>query len=197
MRLIRSADAGKAFWAELQPCDHMVDLYDAEGDFLASLESYVQGGLAAGDSLVLIATRAHLGALEQRLATGGVDLDAARKLDKYIELDAEETLAKFMVNGWPDEERFKAVVGGLLARAGGNGAKVRAFGEMVAILWAKKLYAATVRLEHLWHRLCGEKGLSLLCAYPVSGPTASMGRSMREICEAHSHVITKFGLAPS
>ena len=197
MRLIRGVDGVKAFWAELKPCDHIVEMYEAEEEFVACLESYVRGGIAAGDSVVLIATKAHLKALEQRLAKAGLDLCEARKQDTYIELDAEETLAKFMVNGWPDEKRFQEVVGGLLARAGSNGGKVRAFGEMVAILWAKKLYAATVQLEHLWQRLCREKGLSLLCAYPVSGPTDSAARSMREICEAHTHVITKFGLSPS
>ena len=197
MRLMRSADAVKVFWAELKPCDHVVEMYEAEGDFLVSLEHYVRTGLSAGDSIVLIATKAHLDAVDERLARSGLDLDTARRQDRYIELDAEETLARFMVNGWPDEERFKDVIGGLLARAGANGAKVRAFGEMVAILWAKKLYAATVRLEHLWHRLCGDEGLSLLCAYPVSGPTDSTSRSMREICEAHSHVVTRFGLEPS
>ena len=196
MRLMRSADAVQAFWAELKPCDHMVEMYEAEGDFLVSLEQYVRGGLAAGDSVVLIATPAHLDALDQRLAQGGVELGSIRKSDRFIELDAEETLAQFMVDGWPDEQRFKQVIGGLLARAGAGGAKVRAFGEMVAILWAKKLYAATVRLEHLWQKLCGEEGISLLCAYPISGPTDSTARSMREICEAHSHVITKFGLPP-
>ena len=197
MRLIRSADGVKAFWAELKPCDHVVEMYEAEEDFVASLESYVHGGIAAGDNVILIATKAHLRALEHCLSKAGLDVRELRKQDRYIELDAEETLAKFMLNGWPDGKRFQEVVGGLLARAGMNGAKVRAFGEMVAILWAKKLYAATVQLEHLWQRLCGEKELSLLCAYPVSGPTDSAARSMREICEAHSHVITKFGLSPS
>ena len=196
MRLIRSADAVQAFWAELKPCDHVVEMYEAEEDFLASLEQYVRGGLDAGDSVVLIATPAHLGALAQRLAQGGIELAAARENDRFIELDAEETLARFMVDGWPDEQRFRQVIGALLARAGAGGAPVRAFGEMVAILWAKKLYAATVRLEHLWQRLCGEEGISLLCAYPVSGPTDSTARSMREICQAHSHVITKLGLPP-
>jgi hypothetical protein len=196
MRLIRTGDDVKAFWAELKPCDHLVEMYEAEGDFLDSLETYVHGGLDAGDSVVLIATEEHLAALEDRLASKGVDLGPARKADRYIELDADETLAKFMVNGWPDEGRFKEVVAGLLARASANGGNVRAFGEMVAILWAKKLYAATVRLEHLWHRFCAEEGFSLLCAYPVSGPTSSTALSMREICQAHSHVITKTGVAP-
>ena len=196
MNLIRTGDSVRSFWAELKPCDHLVEIYAVEADFLDSLESYVHGGLIAGDSVVLIATKDHLGALERRLAKVGADVEVARKDGRYIELDAEETLARFLVNGWPDEERFKRVIGEVLTRASGNGANVRAFGEMVAILWAKKLYAATVRLEHLWHRFCIEESFSLLCAYPVSGLTGSPGRSMREICEAHSHVITKFGLAP-
>jgi hypothetical protein len=197
MRLIRSGDQVRAFWAELQPCDHLVEMYEAKGDFLDSLESYVRGGLLAGDGIVLIATPDHLSALGRRLANVDADLVAARKEDRYIELDADDTLATFMVNGWPDEERFKGVVDNLLARASLNGVKVRAFGEMVAILWAKKLYAATVRLEHLWHRLCAEQRFSLLCAYPVSGPTSSSAISMREICQAHTHVITKSGVGPA
>ena len=197
MKLIRSGDGVKAFWAELKPCDHLVEMYEAEGDFLDSLEGYVHGGLVDGDSILMIATEDHLRALEQRLAVAGVDLAAVRSADRYIELSAEETLAKFMVDGWPDEERFRRVIGDLLARAHASGAKVRAFGEMVAILWAEKLYAATVRLEHLWHRFCAEEGFSLLCAYPVSGPTSSAARSMQEICQAHTHVITKSGVAPT
>ena len=197
MRLIRNGDAVRAFWAELRPCDHLVEIYEAEEDFLDSLETYVQGGLDAGESIVLIATADHLRALERRLSKGAVDLQEARRAGRYIEVDPEETLARFMVNGWPDEQRFKEVIGGLLARAHANGAKVRAFGEMVAFLWGRKLYAATVRLEHLWHRFCVEEGFSLLCAYPVSGPTSSLGRSMREICTVHSHVITKDGIVPA
>ena len=96
----------------------------------------------------------------------------ARRADRYIEVDPEKTLAEFMVNGWPDEERFKEVIGGLLARAHANGAKVRAFGEMVALLWGKKLYAATVRLDISGTGSVLRKAFSLLCAYPLSGPTS-------------------------
>ena len=196
MKLIRNADAIRAFWGEVAPCEHMVQMYEAEGVFMDALESYVAGGLRTDDSIVLIATDGHLQALEQRLLHRGFNLDAARADDRYIERDAEETLAKFMVDGWPDETRFRAVVSDLLARAGRNGAHTRAFGEMVAILWSKKLYAATVRLEHLWHRFCAEGGFSLLCAYPISGTTAPAGTSMKQICEAHTHVITTFGSLP-
>ncbi len=53
-----------------------------------------------------------------------------------------------------------------------DGRRVRAFGEMVAVLWDQGQNAATVRLEHLWHKLCPEeKDFSLFCTYPKAGFT--------------------------
>ena len=77
-----------------------------------------------------------------------------RANDQYITLDAGETLAKFMVNGAPDDERFEQLVTQLLARASQGGRQVRAFGEMVAVLWANGYMDATMHLEKLWHKLC-------------------------------------------
>jgi hypothetical protein len=56
---------------------------------------------------------------------------------KYIPLDAREVLSKFMVNDWPDENLFNQVINEVIVKAKGNNRNVRAFGEMVAILWAK------------------------------------------------------------
>jgi hypothetical protein len=103
---------------------------------------------------VLIAIPVHLQALELRLRAKGFDLDAACAQDQYIPLDAEETLSKFMVHGWPDEDLFNQVISSLLTRARKGGRQVRAFGEMVAIMWGQGLNGATVHLEHLWHDLC-------------------------------------------
>jgi hypothetical protein len=86
-----------------------------------------------------------------------------------ISLDAEEMIRKFMANGWADDELFFQLVADILARATKNGRKVRAFGEMVTVMWAKGFYGAAVRLEHLWHRLCAENSFTLFCAYPKIG----------------------------
>jgi len=90
--------------------------------------------------------------------------------------------------------RFRQIVGGLLKRAGCGGRPVRAFGEMVALLWAEGHCGATVRLEYLWHRFCTEESFSLLCAYPRSGFTADGAESMRQICGAHTHVVAQGGI---
>ena len=179
----------EVFWGEIAPCEHLVQIYDEEVVFLDALEGFVAGGLEVGDSIVVIATPGHLRALEARLAARRLDVAAARARDQYIALDAAQTLARFMVDGWPDDELFKSLVTQLLSRAGRDGRRVRAFGEMVAILWQQRHHAATVRLEHLWHRFCEEKSFSLLCAYPKSGFTRDAAESIQEICDAHSKVV--------
>ncbi|UUZ48116.1 hypothetical protein LP420_35145 [Massilia sp. B-10] len=37
---------------------------------------------------------------------------------------------------------------------------------MVALLWANGEREATIRLEHLWARLCKSDEFDLFCAYP-------------------------------
>ena len=179
----------EVFWGEIAPCEHSVQIYDDADVFLDSLEGFAAGGLRVGDGVVLIATSEHLAVLEERLATHGFDLDEARSTDQYIALDAEQTLSQFMVNEWPDERMFERLVTDVLTRAGKGGRRVRAFGEMVAIMWARGHNGATVRLEHLWHGLCQKEAFSLFCAYPRSGFTKDADESIREICATHSRVI--------
>ena len=178
------------FWGEIAPCEHLVQIYEEDGAFLDCLEGFVSGGLKADDAIIIIATAAHLRPLENRLRAKGVNLSGAYMNGQYFSFDAQESLSKFMVGGWPDEELFKQFVNSLLARARGkNDRRVRAFGEMVAVLWAAGHNGATVRLEHLWHQFCNSAAFSLFCAYPRTGFTQDADASMRAICATHSKVI--------
>src|SRR5579884_3749418 len=133
------------FWGEIAPCEHVVQFYKEEGEFFQALEQFVVSGLREQEVVVLIATPQHLSGLEQRLWTSHFDLiAAARARDQYITFDADDTLSKFMVNNWPDEDRFKDQITSILNRARSRGHRVRAFGEMVALLWAGGLNGATV-----------------------------------------------------
>jgi hypothetical protein len=184
-----SNKAGEIFWGEIAPCEHVVQIYRDDTVFLDALEGFTAGGLRAGEGVVVIATPGHLAALDQRLAAAGLDVTLAAEEDRYLALDADRTLKKFMMRGWPDDILFEHVVSDLLGRAGRGGRRVRAFGEMVALLWAEGYTGATVRLEHLWHQLCHERGFSLFCAYPRIGFTQGADLSIKEICAAHSRVV--------
>lgn len=183
------SNEAEVFWGEISPCEHLVQIYQDDDVFLDSLEGFISGGILAGDGVVVIATPPHLASLQNRLINRGIDMESAVATDQYLSLEAEDTLSQFMINGWPDEILFERFVTGILHQAKGHGRRVRAFGEMVAVLWAQGNNGATVRLEHLWHRLCHEQSFSLFCAYPKSGFTRDASASIQEICDTHSRVV--------
>jgi hypothetical protein len=177
------------FWGEMSPCDHSVQIYGTDEAFLDALEGFVARGLHQGESAIVIATPEHRTSLRHRLHAQGLDLDEAAARDQYISLDAEATLAEFMRASWPDDGLFAGCVARLIARARTHGRSVRAFGEMVAILWAQGHSGATVRLEHLWHQVCREHAFPLFCAYPRTGFTQNASASLEEICATHDRLL--------
>lgn len=148
------------------------------------------GGINANDSCIVIATDEHLKALEGKLESYGIHINTLISENRYIPLNAEETLSKFMVNGWPDENLFIQTVSEVIKKARGKkNRNIRAFGEMVAILWAQGNNGATVQLEHLWNEFCLKEPFCLFCAYPKAGFTEDINESMDHICCAHSKMI--------
>ncbi|HUR40494.1 MAG TPA: MEDS domain-containing protein [Verrucomicrobiae bacterium] len=189
IREVPASNGRRAFWGEIAPCEHLVQLYEQEGAFLDSLEGFVADGISRGESVIAIATASHLQALDARLAARGIPVEQARAEDRYIPLDAADTLSRFMVRNWPDEGLFRTLVADLLKRARAGERRVRAFGEMVAIMWARGEHGATVNLEHLWHSLCKSEDFALFCAYPKSGFTQDAQSSIDQICASHSRVV--------
>jgi PAS domain S-box-containing protein len=169
---------------------HLVQFYEHEDFLLDEVTRFVGAGLGAGDAVVVIATKPHLDGLTKCLKARGVDIAMAWQQGRYIPLDAVETLAKLMVKGSVDGERFAEVVGGTIARAAKSHAHVRAFGEMVALLWTQGKREEALRLEGLWNDVARTRPFSLLCAYPMPAfGDARDGTPLLRICEAHSGVI--------
>src|SRR5438270_4962299 len=137
-------DKAHVFWGEIAPSDHLLQIYENDSEYLGALGRFVADGFKKNEGVVVIATAWHLNALEKQLKDFDTDLLRAR--NQYIPLDAEETLAEFMVDGWPDSLRFERCVMEILKKAGQDGRAVRAFGEMVALLWAKGQHNATFHL---------------------------------------------------
>lgn len=179
----------ETFWKYLSPGEHLVQVYERETVFLDSLESFVAAGLARHEAVIVIGTQDHLKVLAGRLRATGYDLDSAIAMKRYLALGLEETLQRFMRDGMPDEALFKEVIGELLLQARSNAVRVRAFGEMVALLWEQGEYDATIRLEELWHQACEAEGLCLFCAYPQSGFRKGQEDDIEEI---HAHHTRSF-----
>jgi hypothetical protein len=179
----------RVFWGEIAPFDHVVQIYEQKQIFLDTLVGFVGSGINSGDCVIVIATTEHLRILDSRLKEHAIHVDTLISEDQYIPLDAEEMLSKFMVNGWPDESLFMEMIYGLFARAKKRNRQVKAFGEMVALLWEQGDYGATVHLEYLWNKICAQDPFCLFCAYPKSGFTQDPVESIKKICSVHSRVI--------
>jgi hypothetical protein len=178
-----------AYWGKLPSREHAVQIYGDEHTFMDSLEGFVGAGLRADEGVVVIATARHLHELEKRLRGSWLDLDRARWEDRYIAVLAPEMLAGIMVDGRVDAKRLATSAGALLERAGKGGRGVRAFGEMVSLLWADGLQEEALHLESAWTKLQCQQEFPLFCAYPRSLFKMDAARSIALICGAHNHVV--------
>jgi hypothetical protein len=184
----------KRTWSPTSPSGHFVQFYQSESSLLLPLTKFLSSGLAKGESCIVIATQAHVQSLAEQLQRRGVDVLAAQSSGQYIALDAAETLAKFMVSGLPDRGRFFKIVGALIQRVTQKDTPIRAYGEMVALLWKAGNKQAVIQLENLWNELAESHAFSLYCAYPDLH--FILDSDVRdEICECHSAKLSSMATA--
>jgi hypothetical protein len=172
--------------------DHFVQFYDADpAALVANVAAFIDEGLNAGDSIVVIASPEHSDAFLSALGSSRDQRDVrARRL---VVLDAATTLQQFMVAGQPNWDRFDAVVGSIVRglRRAKPGARVRAYGEMVGLLWAAGQTDVAVELEKFWNVLLGDEAFTLYCAYPVDGFADDFRAGHgHDVLREHTHVIT-------
>ena len=186
-------DDALAAWRDNDQQAHIVQFYEDDDFLVTEVSRFIGTALGSGDCGILIATKAHRDGVAQRLASLGLDTSVAIAQGRYVTLDAAETLAKFMIGGQPDLERFNSVIGEVIVRVKknvGERARVAAFGEMVALLWAEGMKDAAIRLEQLWNSLADTHSFSLLCAYPMKGfSQGSHSEPFLKICQEHSSVL--------
>jgi excisionase family DNA binding protein len=180
-----------ADWHDLADGAHVVQFYEADAFLADAVAGFVAGAIdSAADAAIVVAGEARREAVRRALVARGVDVAAALASGRYVVLDAAQTLAAFMVEGQPDSKRFAATVGAVVAQAtAGGGRRLRAFGEMVAMLWAEGNRAAAVRLEHLWNELAEAHRFALLCAYPMAAFGVGDAGAFADVCGCHSRVI--------
>ncbi len=168
---------------------HLVQFYDDDSFLFETVARFLAAGVAAGDRMLVIATPEHASGIREALSCALVPgaLDATR----VIFFDARDLLGEFMRGGMPDPVLFRQAGARLLASAPPQpGARLRAFGEMVNLLWHDGQPRAAVRLEELWNDLARENDFSLLCAYTMAHfYREGDSEHFIQVCGAHSHVL--------
>jgi hypothetical protein len=168
---------------------HAVRFYENKASLCRTVADFLGKGIGLGQPGLVIATPAHGEALLTELRARHLDVDAFRAAGDLLILDAREVLGTFMVDAMPDATLFHVHVPAAIDRLcrGRKDCTIRAYGEMVDVLWQDGLTAAAIRLEMLWNQLAMTHEFSLLCGYAMGSFYKDAG--MRDICAQHSHVI--------
>jgi PAS domain S-box-containing protein len=169
--------------------NHAVQFYESD-DFLAdTVADFIGKGLVAAEPVVVIATKEHRDSFAAALALRGLEVAEATASGDLLMIDAREALASFMAGNLPDPQRFRENVGGLIEKVARGRQKIRAYGEMVDLLWRDGNPDGAIRLEELWNDLSEHYSFNLLCAYPMGNfYSETHSAHFEEVCRTHSHV---------
>jgi len=168
---------------------HFVRFYDDTELLLDEVAGFLGRAIRARGHGIVIATGAYGDALRGRLdALARAEGHATPPAWDLTWLDAETTLARLLVDGWPDRARFLHEIGRLVSVACADGRPVHLFGDMAALLCARGRYDAALQLERLWNELARQLDFSLFCAYPWHlFPAADVAHVFRQVCAEHKH----------
>jgi hypothetical protein len=172
---------------------HAVKFYSDDRSLGRTVAEFLAPGLLEGSPAIVIVTPDHRVLIEAELEKRGVRVDQLERDGDVQIVDAEEMLARFMVGNQPDPVKFHAAVDELIARACQDRppCPVRAYGEMVDVLWKHANAEGAIALEMLWNRVATEAQFSLLCGYAVGNfyKEVSSGPTFEMVCDQHNHIL--------
>ena len=191
-----------ASWTQLltgtEPGEHIVELYAEDDQLLTrNVSRYLLEGLRRGEGLVVIDTPEHTRDVARHLVEeepDGTHLAVASGRLRY--LDAEATLAAMLAVGLEDLDGCRSLLGDILAgvRVRSTTGSVRAFGEMVSLLWEETRREEAARLEELWNTVLMEHRCSLFCAYRIDlFDRHRDAAALQPIVSTHHHILAGAG----
>jgi hypothetical protein len=169
---------------------HAVQFYGTEKSLFETVACFLAEGLVSRQPAIVIATPSHRAGIVDHLCERLIDCAKALREGDLVILDAEETLDLFMTGDRPDYDLFDRNVGRLIEGCV-NGRKrvvIRAYGEMVDLLWKQGRTEAAIQLEMYWNKLAARFNFALLCGYAM-GSFYKQTQQLEEVCALHSHVV--------
>jgi hypothetical protein len=167
---------------------HDVQFYKTDGYLIQSVVGFLGDAIRAGQPIIVIATEPHRRAFVEGLRMRGLDPDKLYSGQLSVWLDARETLNAFMEGSTPSTELFYATVGSVFERLLEKRyyLVVRAYGEMVDLLYRDGNSEGALLLEQLWNELANHYKYSLLCGYCVDNFLHEAGvDGFRRVCDHH------------
>lgn len=183
--------AAPPLWWKHGACRHIVQHYSNDGLQLDEISQFFCSVLKEGDKVLVIATKAHLAGLAQRLEAGGIDLPHATKAGLYRELDAVAAIASFTRDGKLDTATSASSLRAMMSAdvSGQNGgSRMVAYGEMAPLLWAEGHADLALQLEQVTTDIVTDS-IYVVCDYPTALPrTPGATESLKAIDDEHCAV---------
>lgn len=169
---------------------HAVHFYEDSSTLCRIVADFLTVGLGAGDPAIIIATGEHQEKILANLGDRLINVDQARRLGELVLLDVEDTLGAFMLDGSPNAALFDAYMGRILTQmmTVRPFATIRAYGEMVDVLWKAGRSEAAIKLETRWNALGAKYPFSLLCGYSM-GRFYKQPEFFRHVCQQHDTIV--------
>ncbi|HUQ04687.1 MAG TPA: GAF domain-containing protein [Kofleriaceae bacterium] len=168
---------------------HIVQFYETDEYLAGVVSQFLAEGFEAGAGGIIIAVEAHRASILTALRSRNVDVDALSLSGRLQVLDAHETLGRILRRGVPDRRLFLEVLDRALQAATSRAPSpaVRAYGEMVDVLWRQGNPSAAIHLEELWNDAQRTRPFSLLCAYVTSSFSEETSK-IHHVCATHNEV---------
>lgn len=165
---------------------------DDKTSLVRNVSLYISEGLKCGDGVLLITTAENRDAFVRELGRLGVDTLSALDEKRLVCADAQDTLARFMVAGQPAWDKFETAVRRAMreVRPARDQGALRAYGEMVGLLWSARQFSAAIRLEQFWNKLLARSSFNLYCAYSIDvSDRESQIQALDRVLSTHTHLI--------
>ena len=169
---------------------HAVQFYGSETSLFTTVAGFLSEGLVAAQPALVIATEAHLAGILEHLTTRLIDVGQAVRIGDLMVRDAHDTLARFMIGDRPDPDLFYAEMSEVIDKLIRERPRivVRAYGEMVDVLWKQGKPESAIALEILWNKLAAAYSFALLCGYSM-GNFYKQVEPFKEVCRQHTDIV--------
>jgi len=168
---------------------HAVRFYENEKSLCRIVAGFLGEGLSTGQPALVVATPEHRRGIIDELRARHFDVVRMHAAGDLVMVDARKLMSDFIVDGVPDARRFLLSATRVLERAsrGREALTIRAYGEMVDLLWKDGYDVAAIQVEMLWNKLARTHDFSLLCGYAMGN--FYKDACVANICAEHTHVV--------
>jgi hypothetical protein len=135
----------------------------ADDGVVTSVADYLGDGLARGERVLVIATDTRTKRLVDALVGMGFDVAKARSTGQLTLLDVDDLLDEVTRGGTIDRVRFARCVSAILEGLTQGGRRLRAYGELVEVLFGSGRDETALEVETIWNELAALHAVALLC----------------------------------